>query len=92
MSTTNASPMIDRLLSPGEVAERLAISERAVYRLLRSAALRSHRIGSLWRISMADLDAYLDQTLYVPTLPAQRDKRVNHQVRVLPRQGDAPTF
>ena len=49
----------DRLLTVAEVAEVLRVSGMTVYRLIEKGDLRALRIGARWRVSSADLDAYL---------------------------------
>jgi excisionase family DNA binding protein len=43
-----------------DVAQRLAISRAAAYRLVRSGRLPAIRVGETWRVLRADFDAYLD--------------------------------
>ena len=43
-----------------EVAERLAISRAAAYRLVRSGLLRGIQVGETWRVLGADFDAYVE--------------------------------
>lgn len=47
------------LLTVGEVADRLRVSEGTVYSLLRSGALPAVKIGSQWRVSADRLSLYL---------------------------------
>jgi excisionase family DNA binding protein len=50
------------MLTVGEVARRLATGEETIRRWLRSGRLRGVRLGQTragWRISEADLDAFL---------------------------------
>lgn len=44
------------LMTVGDVAAMLGVSERSVYRALRDGRLRGDRIGSSWRISVAAVD------------------------------------
>ena len=46
----------ERLMTVGDVAAMLGVSERSVYRALRDGRLRGDRIGSSWRISVAAVD------------------------------------
>lgn len=52
----------EQLLSVGQVAERLGVSEMTVYRLLDAGDLAEHRIGKLRRVSPEDLAVYLAAT------------------------------
>jgi len=47
--------MEDRLLTPEEVAERLAIKPKTVRDYLRAGKLPSVKIGKLWRVRESDL-------------------------------------
>jgi excisionase family DNA binding protein len=49
------------LLTPAQVAERLQIHERTVTRWLREGYLRGFKLGKEWRISPADLKAFMDR-------------------------------
>lgn len=48
-------------LSLEEVAEKLGVTYQLVYRLARSGDLPAVRLGKLYRVSTADLDAYLEE-------------------------------
>lgn len=49
----------ERLLTPEEVAERLALSPVTVGHMLRAGTLPGLKVGHLWRVRAADLDAYI---------------------------------
>jgi len=49
----------EKLLTPDEVAERLALSPFTVANMLRAGTLPGMKVGTLWRIRAADLDAYI---------------------------------
>lgn len=48
--------------TPEEVANELKISRRTVYNLLRRGDLDALRVGSLFRITEAQLQQYLSRT------------------------------
>jgi len=56
MATSHARP---QFLTPAEVADQLRVSSMTVYRLIKSGELRAARIGKSYRITEADVDAYL---------------------------------
>ncbi|MDK2784542.1 MAG: hypothetical protein PWQ41_1294 [Bacillota bacterium] len=56
--------MAERLLTPEEVAERLAVTPRSVRIWLRQGKLKGVKAGRLWRIRERDLEAFLDPTLH----------------------------
>jgi len=49
----------ERLLTPNEVAERLALSPVTIGHMLRAGTLPGQKLGHLWRIRAADLDTYI---------------------------------
>ncbi|MFN2556006.1 MAG: helix-turn-helix domain-containing protein [Nitriliruptorales bacterium] len=49
----------DHLLTVGEVAADLRVSNMTVYRLIRGGQLPALRVGRNYRIRQADLEAYL---------------------------------
>jgi excisionase family DNA binding protein len=55
---TRSQPVGD-LHTIDELAERWEVSTRTVQRLIKSGALRIHRIGRLVRISEADIEEFL---------------------------------
>lgn len=50
----------DVLLTPNDVAQRLQVNERTVTQWLRKNHLRGFKIGKEWRVSEADLQAFLE--------------------------------
>ena len=50
-----------RLLTVNEVAFALAISRHSVYRLVRTGALPTVRVGERIRFRPSDVDAYLER-------------------------------
>lgn len=53
---------IKAYMSIEEVSDLLGVNYQLVYRQIRSGALRAARIGRVYRIARADLEAYLDAT------------------------------
>lgn len=51
--------MTDKLLTPEQVAERLQVTERTVYRWLTEGRLEGVRLGRLWRIRPEVFEAFL---------------------------------
>jgi excisionase family DNA binding protein len=49
----------ERLLTPDEVAERLALAPVTIGHMLRAGTLPGLKVGHLWRVRAADLDAYI---------------------------------
>ncbi len=50
----------DKMLRIGEVADRLDVSNRTVFRWLEQGSLKAHRFGRNLRISSSDLESFLD--------------------------------
>lgn len=51
--------MDEKLLTPQQVAERLQVTEKTVYRWLTEGRLGGLKMGRLWRVRPKDLDAFL---------------------------------
>lgn len=49
----------EQLLSPEEVAKRLAISPKTVREYLREGRIKAMKVGRLWRVRESDLQQYL---------------------------------
>jgi excisionase family DNA binding protein len=58
-SATSVAQALPDLLSPGEVAQALGVSEGDVVTILESGELKGKRIGSTYRIKRSALDEYL---------------------------------
>jgi len=54
--------IIPQLLRPKEVAQKLAISLRAFWRLVADNNLRTVKIGRSTRVSVTDLVAYIERS------------------------------
>ncbi len=50
----------DKLLTPVDVANRLQVNERTVTQWLRKGPLRGFKVGKEWRVSVKDLEAFLE--------------------------------
>lgn len=51
--------MDDRWLSVEEIAEHLGIARDTVYRWIESKALPAHKIGSLWKFKLSEVDEWV---------------------------------
>lgn len=49
----------DRLLTVGEVAELMRVSNMTVYRLIKTGSLAAIRVGKNYRIRESDVNRYL---------------------------------
>lgn len=52
-------PTEDRLLTVGEVAELMRVSNMTIYRLIKSGELNATRVGRSYRLRQRDVDEYL---------------------------------
>ena len=57
------SEEVPRLLDVHEVARILSLSESATYRLIKSGALKTTRIGRAIRVSVAQLNTFLNNSV-----------------------------
>ncbi len=55
-----------KLLTPTDVANRLQVNERTVTVWLRKGHLRGFKIGKEWRVSVEDLEAFLEASANKP--------------------------
>jgi len=55
------------------VATRLQVNERTVTQWLRKGHLRGFKIGKEWRVSLVDLETFLDASANVPPSPDRPD-------------------
>lgn len=51
----------DRLLTVGEVAGMMRVSNMTVYRLIKSGQLPAIRVGKNYRLRESDIDRYLTE-------------------------------
>jgi excisionase family DNA binding protein len=64
----------DRLLTVGEVAATLRISNMTVYRLIKSGQLAAVRVGKNYRIRESDVDGYLSERTVKAEAPQAEGK------------------
>lgn len=57
----NLHPKTSPLFTIEQVAEQLAVSTRTVRRWIKGGELVAHRLGHCWRVSRADLAAFLNR-------------------------------
>ncbi len=55
-----------QLLTPAQIAEALQLTESTITRWLRNGRLRGFKVGKDWRVSKADLDAFLEEQANIP--------------------------
>ena len=50
----------ETMLTPVDIANRLQVNERTVTQWLRKGDLRGFKVGKEWRVSVEDLEAFLE--------------------------------
>ena len=64
-STTNlaqtmpSSPADNAIMTIGEVADYLKVTERTIYRLAGAKQIPAFKVGGSWRFSKADIDGWI---------------------------------
>ncbi|WP_391558938.1 helix-turn-helix domain-containing protein [Robertmurraya sp.] len=53
--------MEDKIFTPAQVADRLQVAEKTVYRWLDSGKLKGVKLGRLWRIREEKLEEFLQK-------------------------------
>lgn len=72
-----ATPSLQEVLSPEDVAERLGLHVRTVRRYIRDGRLRATRIGKQYRIAAADFEALVgSERPRADAAQVQRTRRV----------------
>ncbi|MGH2371981.1 MAG: helix-turn-helix domain-containing protein [bacterium] len=66
--------MPERLLTPDQAAERLAISSKTVRNWLREGRLHGVKVGRLWRLRERELEAFLPQVIADEFEPARPER------------------
>lgn len=80
---------IPRVLTVDAVAAHLACAEHTVYRLLTAGKLVGFKVGSAWRVTEAELLAFMSRTAVTPVLPSPTDQPPADPLafeRLLPKQ------
>ena len=62
-----------KLLTPVQIAEALQLTESTITRWLRNSRLRGFKVGKDWRVSKADLDAFLEEQANIPAKSPSTD-------------------
>ena len=57
--TMPSSPADNAIMTIGEVADYLKVTERTIYRLAGAKKIPSFKVGGSWRFSKADIDAWI---------------------------------
>ena len=78
--------MDERLLTPGDVAERCQISAKSVLRAIHRGQLRAYRLGErgAYRLRECDVDAWLEQAIVAPPVRRQEAPAASGRVQPVP--------
>ncbi len=57
--TMPASPADNAIMTIGEVADYLKVTERTIYRLAGAKQIPAFKVGGSWRFSKADIDGWI---------------------------------
>jgi excisionase family DNA binding protein len=57
--TMPSSPADNAIMTIGEVADYLKVTERTIYRLAGAKQIPSFKVGGSWRFSKADIDRWI---------------------------------
>lgn len=52
---------LSEIMTPSEVAERLKVTERTIYKYLANGELEAVKIGRVWRITQEQLKSFLEK-------------------------------
>jgi len=50
---------MEQFLTPEQFAERLQISRRKAYNMIRSGEIKARKVGWLWRIRESEIERYM---------------------------------
>ena len=59
--TMPSSPADNAIMTIGEVADYLKVTERTIYRLAGSKQIPAFKVGGSWRFSKADIDGWISR-------------------------------
>jgi excisionase family DNA binding protein len=69
---------MEKLYTPEQAAEILAVTPRAILEWLRRGKLKGLKLGRLWRIREGDLKAFIDQAGNSMT---KISKKMHHRIK-----------
>jgi excisionase family DNA binding protein len=59
--TMRSSPADNAIMTIGEVADYLKVTERTIYRLAGAKQIPAFKVGGSWRFSKADIDGWISR-------------------------------
>lgn len=82
--TMPSSPADNAIMTIGEVADYLKVTERTIYRLAGAKQIPAFKVGGSWRFSKADIDGWIRQQ-------SSTDSSASHQEPAGGKQHKAKT-
>ena len=74
--TMPSSPADNAIMTIGEVADYLKVTERTIYRLAGAKQIPAFKVGGSWRFSRMDIDGWIRrQSMEADTGTAHEDSR-----------------
>lgn len=68
-----SSPGTSGIMTIGEVADYLKVTERTIYRLAAAKKIPAFKVGGSWRFSRADIDIWIKQQSMEAIEPTKKD-------------------
>ena len=65
--TMPSSPAENAIMTIGEVAAYLKVTERTIYRLAAAKKIPAFKVGGSWRFSRGDIDSWIKEQSTVDT-------------------------
>jgi excisionase family DNA binding protein len=82
--TMPSRPAENAIMTIGEVADYLKVTERTIYRLAGAKQIPAFKVGGSWRFSKANIDGWIKEQ-------SSTDSSASHQVRDDGRQHKSKT-
>ena len=73
--TMPSSPADNAIMTIGEVADYLKVTERTIYRLAGAKQIPAFKVGGSWRFSKADIDGWIRDQSSIESETAARQKQ-----------------
>lgn len=64
--------MSDEVLNIKQLAERLQLSERTIYRLAKTGEIPGFRVGKAWRFPLAQVDQWMEEEVEKARKPSPK--------------------
>lgn len=68
-----SSPIANGIMTIGDVACYLKVTERTIYRLAVAKKIPAFKVGGSWRFSRADIDVWIKQQSMEAIKPTKKD-------------------